>query len=261
MQGYELTERGKIVIAVIIVVVLLALSAALMIRARANQPSNDIETEVSESPPSSYVPVTSAVSDSPPPSGGGFDEPDPSNTPINIEPSVEPTVSEGQEGNSEEASPDDSADQNGGSGDGLVPPNGNDSNNGYASHNGNLNAGEDSFPEQQTDPPTSGSIDEYAAANMLSFLFAPETQDELDSETKQRLGEIVKSSNNAFSGTVAVETAMMSVESSQTLMIAVNKAFAEYGVSEFSISHIQQEIGEAGEIVEVNLHFIASGGK
>ena len=79
VRSYELTERGKIVIAVIIVLFLIALSAVLMVKAIANQssaPPDNQDPSASWTPPPSPVETQPVVTDSPPPNGGGFNPPD-----------------------------------------------------------------------------------------------------------------------------------------------------------------------------------------
>ena len=78
MHEYELTERGKIVIAALIVLLLFVLSGILMYKAWANQSSAPPADPNSEShgalSPSPYE-TPPVISDSPPPTGGVFTPP------------------------------------------------------------------------------------------------------------------------------------------------------------------------------------------
>jgi len=73
LEGYELTDRGKIFITVVIVLLIFFIPAAILLyTAIANQPSmppDDQGPQTSISPPPS-------ITESPPPNGGGFNPPD-----------------------------------------------------------------------------------------------------------------------------------------------------------------------------------------
>jgi len=76
MRGYELTERGKIVVAVLLVLLLLLIpSAILSLKAMSqpNAPSNNPSPDSSGASSPSGMP--SIITDSPPPNGGGFTPP------------------------------------------------------------------------------------------------------------------------------------------------------------------------------------------
>ena len=81
MDGFELTERGKIVIAVLLAVLLLLLPSAFLvyktIAAHQSQPSDTQNPETSGAlPPILFEPTPPVIKDSPPPTGGGFNPPD-----------------------------------------------------------------------------------------------------------------------------------------------------------------------------------------
>lgn len=87
MDGYELTERGKIVVAVILVLLLLFLPAALLVyTAMADQStgsSGDVNNNAYVTPPNTAGdPSPPVISESPPPgtNGGGSDSEDPDPT-------------------------------------------------------------------------------------------------------------------------------------------------------------------------------------
>ena len=80
MDSYELTERGKIVIAVVLVLLLLVLpSAILAYKAMAGQPSQPPEDQEAAASVDSLPAFTdspqAAINESPPPDGGGFNQP------------------------------------------------------------------------------------------------------------------------------------------------------------------------------------------
>ena len=78
MEGYELTERGKVVIAIVLVLLLLLIpSAILTLKAMANQPAqpaaSDKSPEASEALHPPLIVITPPIiTESPPPNGGGF---------------------------------------------------------------------------------------------------------------------------------------------------------------------------------------------
>ena len=81
MYGYELTERGKIMVAIILVLLLLLIpSAILLYTAMSNEtsPPPDQGSQTSGVPPPSIfeTPPNNGSESSPPPNGGGFNQPD-----------------------------------------------------------------------------------------------------------------------------------------------------------------------------------------
>ena len=84
MHRYELTERGKIAIAIVLVVLFLLIPSVIMLlKSMANQPAqpeDDPEQSTSGSRPPVTVVVTPPSSnitpESPPPTGGGFNPPE-----------------------------------------------------------------------------------------------------------------------------------------------------------------------------------------
>ena len=235
MRNYELTERGKIAIAVIIAVILLALAVALTVKAFAKQepqpngnqssaesdqsnfppvePSTEIPVGTPDKPPEGTpdeTPPTTA--ESPPPSGGGFNPTDP---------------------------PDETPPTNG------TIPDGND---------------EPDGPEN-ADPPESGPTGGNPSEGTLSFLFSPYYQDELDSETASLLEVLLKSPNNTRNSSIAVATSRLSDDASSVLMSAVKSAFRAHGIPEQRILHIENSTGLSGETIEVSFFFIPAGEK
>ena len=82
MESYELTDRGKIVITVVIVVLLLFLPAAILLytamTGQPSQPSDDLASQASVAPPTPLPEQTPQppITESPPPNGGGFNPTD-----------------------------------------------------------------------------------------------------------------------------------------------------------------------------------------
>ena len=241
MREYELTERGKIIIAVLIAVILLALAAVLTVKAFGNQApriSGNQDSSISKpvsSPPdgmSSESPIETpegtpsgtstetpfetptdfppTTSNSPPPHGGDFNQPDDAQPPANS--------------NEEEESD---------------PPGG----------------------QTYAPPPPSGPTGGNPSEGTLSFLFSPNYQDELDTETKSLLKVLLDSPSNTLNSIIAVETSTLPDDYAQTLMSAVATALAEYGVPEQRAAHVLNPSGAVGETFEVSFYFIPAGGK
>jgi len=81
LEGYELTDRGKIVVTVVIVVLLLFLPAAILLftamASQSSQPPDNQDSQASVSPPSLPAETPDPpITESPPPNGGGFNPPD-----------------------------------------------------------------------------------------------------------------------------------------------------------------------------------------
>ena len=80
MNSYELTERGKIIIAVVLVLLLFVLPAVfLAFRAwsRPAEPPDGLDSDASGGkPPTVVETIPPQISESPPPTGGGFSPPD-----------------------------------------------------------------------------------------------------------------------------------------------------------------------------------------
>jgi len=80
LEGYELTDRGKILITVVLVVLLLFLPAAILLftamTSQPSQPPDDHNSQASVSPPPLPVETPNPpITESPPPNGGGFNPP------------------------------------------------------------------------------------------------------------------------------------------------------------------------------------------
>ena len=308
MRGYELTDRGKIVIAGLVVLLLLVLSVVLMVKAIANQtlpaPDNhDSASYVTPSPkPTGIYPE---ITDSPPPNGGDFTQQDttPSNggdstqqgvtTPSNGGDSTQQgatTPSNGgdstQQGATTPSNGGDSTQQgattpsNGGDSTqqgATTPSNGGDSTQqGATTPNSNAdnppstslptasdNPGALDLPDGQNNSQNSGNgvASSTLSGGTLSFLFSPDNQKELDTDTIFKLEELLKSPDNSRNSTIAVETVELSNSSKDTLMSAVTIALADFGVPEERIAYVLRRSGVAGEIFEVKLYFIPASEK
>jgi len=255
VRGYELTERGKIVIAGLIVLVLLLLSAILMLKAFANRsvtpPINqDPEASVALSP--SNVEPPTETSNSPPPNGGGFALPDDS-PPVVSSPDVTSPV----------ASPTDTtppavttpttpiATPPISSAPIATPPINSADPGGGAVENG----------QETVSPPSTGPIGGNPSEGTLSFLFSADSQNELDADTISLLNDFLNSPKNTRGSMIAVETSSLSDNDAQKVISAISGAFAVYGIPENRLAHISIPSGAVGDTIKVDLYFIPASAK
>ena len=248
MYRYELTERGKIVIAVLIVLLLLALSAILMIKALANQTSTQTTTQDATAyglVPSTAPPPLSIDVSTPLPSGSLSVSP----SEMSPETDINPSPSGGASTLPDVSSPTDSEDEDFGN----QSSNSNDieDNDGEENNTANNNG-----TDIDGIPPTIGLSGGHPTEGMLSFIFAPNYQDALDTETMSALSVLISSPSYSHSSTIAVETPALSDYYTQVLMTAINNAFAAYGIYGQSIAHIILQSVTVDESFEVSIYLI-----
>ena len=226
MDSYELTDRGKIAIAVVIAVVLIALSTILMVKAlaaRSQQPDDQGAAASGTSPPSIVETTPPETADSPPPTGGGLIPPD--TTPVTSQ-DPSPGISHG-------ASP------------GISPP------------TPGVTPGSPSpTPAQEQNH---SSVDPVEGT--LSFHFSPESQNSLDSETTAMLGAFLGSPRNTRDSYVIIEIPQLSDEDTERLVAAVVSAFASQGVSDQRLSFSRNPAGTTAGTPEVNIYYFSQQGK
>ena len=258
MHDYELTDRGKIVVAVLIAVILLALAVALTVKAFANQ-----EPQSANGTPSSTAsdPVNSPPVE-PPTTGISIEEPGepPEGTPGKPPEGTPDKPPEGTPdkppGETPDETPPTTTNSPPPSGGGFNPP-------AVPSPTASSSPDVSDPPDGHDliDPPISGPTGGTPSEGTLSFLFSPAYQDELDSATASLLGDLLRSPNNTRNSSIAVATPRLSHNDSTTLMAAVSSAFSVYGITEQRILHIENSTGTAGETFEVSFYFIPSAGK
>jgi len=236
MYNYELTERGKIVIAIVLVLLLLLVpSAILLYTAIANQPPQNHENQNSEE------------SKNP-----GKQNPETSDTPGN----QSPEASENPEDQGSEASesPSDSivmtpppviTQSPPPSGDGLTPVEVEPTDDGNGEEN-----------DEPYTPPESGPTYSNPSEGLLSFLFSPDKQNALDNETLSMLGDFIKSPKNTSDSAIAVEMPQLSAENAEKLVSAVVNAFTALGVQEQRLAYILHPLEIPQGAFEVHLSFV-----
>jgi len=191
MYSYELTERGKIIIAIIIVVLVFVLpSVILAINAWSNA------APPIEDPPRSEAPGpddTPAISNGPLPDGSGFDPAPP------------------PENNDDEQDPYDPPED-------PVDPSSEE-------------PVEPIEPEEQPEEvPEIGFVDLDRARGTMKFTFSPDHQIALDEDTISALAEFVTSPRNTARAHISIETPSLSNDDSAIFRAAIADAFSEHGV-------------------------------
>jgi len=229
VKSYELTERGKIIIAVVLVILLLVLpSTILAIKAWAGTvpPPDD--------PPVTAEPLPATPNDDPPenseplPNGSGSSphepEDDPTDAPADDEADGPTDDSAGQPMDHD-------------------PPQSDDGEAGSS----------DPTDEQQEFGPVSLDI----SRGTMVFIFSPDLQDTLDPETTAMLGEFITSPKNKTDTQILVEMPSLSQEDTTTVISAVTNAFTRYDVTRKDLVFItlQTEVKEGS--FEVMLSFYA----
>ena len=221
MHGYELTDRGKILVTIVLVVLLLLVpSVILLYTAMSSQAAEpDGSPEAYESgipPPSAAEPSDIGNTNTPPPTGGGFSQPD-------ISPAEGGDGSDGSDG-----------DGNGnGNGDGREVP-----------------------PAQGAAQPVYD-----AERGVLSFYFYPEAQETLDDDTASLLRVFLGSAGNAPGSVIAVEIPRSLAGGGEKAILAITGAFAGMGIPEDRLSYATYSDEESEAPQTINLSFIAQTAK
>jgi len=226
VKSYELTERGKIIIAVILVILLLVPSTILAIKARAGTapPPDD--------PPVTAVPLPATPDDDLPenpeplPDGSGSDplehEDDPTDDPADDvvddptdDPAGQPTDQDLPQGDNGEA------------------------------------GSSDTPGEQQEFGPVSLDV----SKGTMVFIFSPDLQDTLDPETTAMLGEFITSPKNKADSRILVEMPGLSQEDTTTVVSAVTMAFTRYDVARKDLVFITLPTEAKGGSFEIMMSF------
>ena len=217
MHSYELTERGKIVIAIILVVLILVLPAAILAYKAWAQPAQPPENSntggtgsVQPVSPDTSSPI---VAISPPPNGGGFNPP-----------GISPTDDDGE--------PDDT---------GNTPDTSDTS---------------DIPDTPDTPPPVSNRPSVDPTEGTLSFFFSPDQQHAPDAETTSAFSVFLSSNKNTPDSLISVEIPKASREDSDIVITAVISAFAELGVNTQKLSFVTVSSKSTEGPMQIHLSYI-----
>ena len=229
MARYEFTERGKVIIVVLIIAILVIPASVIAFRVRNGSPPTDIngnqivQPTPDDSRPDEQQPV---VTESPQPNDNGYDPIDPPGEGNGEHGSFNPPVETPDEPDDPE-DPDDAGDP-----------------------------GDPGGEEQPPELPEIGPIGINRTAGTMRFLFAPELQESLDADTITMLGDFITSPRNTNDARILVEIPVLPAAQTTTLTLAIADAFSQYGVSQrvLSFDTYRSDLTEGS--FEVMLSFI-----
>jgi len=191
MYSYELTERGKIIIAIIVVVLLFLLPSVIF----AVKALNSAPPPIDE-PPQSAAPdpgESPAISDGPLPDGSGFDPTPPPDEKDDGQDPYDPTEESVDTPSEEPVEP--------------VEP-----------------------EEQQEEVPEFGFVDLDVARGTMKFTFSPDHQIALDEDTISAIADFVTSPRNTARAHISIETPSLLNEDSAIFQTALTDALTQHGV-------------------------------
>jgi len=240
-----LTERGKIIICVVLVLLIFIIPATVFaVRAWSSPAPPPAE------PPSSSVPEPddSVISDGPLPDGSGFDPHEPS----------EPD--EGEQGSFDPVQePPDDPSQEPAEGSGQEP--------GEEPGEDPAHEPDDDQPEDPDDPPQEpgqeqpeqspevGPVDINRSEGTMSFTFAPGLQDALDADSAAMLSSFLSSPKNTKDAEIIVEIPQLSIYDRTALISAVTNAFASHGVTKDTLTFKTYQASPNDDPVKVMMAF------
>ena len=235
MKSYELTERGKIIIAVVLVILLLVLpSTILAIKAWAGTAPPPDDPPVTASPLPATADDDLPENPEPLPDGSGSDPLEHEDDPTDV-PADNPADDEADDPTDEPA--DDPAVE---PTDQVPPPSDN---------------GEDGSSDTPGEPQEFGPVSLDISKGTMVFIFSPALQDTLDPETTAMLGEFITSPKNKADTQIMVEMPSLSQKDTTTVISAVTNAFARYDVTRKDLVFITlQTVAQEGPF-EVILSF------
>lgn len=228
MKKYELTDLGKIIIAVVLVFLLLLLPSALLVfKTMAAQPPPSTDKQESEAsgalPPNITEPTPSEIKDSPPPHGGGL-------VPEDATPAQSPGSSPGTSQGEPSGAP-------------QQTPNG--------THEGP--------PPDPADGYLRGSVDPLEGT--LSFLFSPGIQSDVGPEISAMIGEFLSSPRNTLNSVILVEMPTLSHQHADVFIDAIVEAFKAQDVGEQRLAFSMLPAEPSDEPFMANLRYLPQQGK
>ena len=230
MKGYEITERGKIAIAVVIAILMIVLAIILALRFlngsappfyNQNQP---LEPEQVYTPPEiSSTPSPEDIDVNPDETQengeqGSFDPPQ--------EPVEDPDEDATQEPSEEAEEPEDETDAE------------------DASESGSENGLQ-----------TNGEPSLNRSAGTMSFRFSPSSQDSLDDATVAMIGDFLDSPRNTTNTRIVVSMPQLPEVETSKIIAAVTEAFAQKGVAQRDLAFTTYSLSSGNSSYEIRLSF------
>ena len=224
MKGYEVTERGKFIIVVLVIALLIIPATVIAFRVWSSSqplPSDDPGQHIAQPTPdgSGQDDPEPGEIENPPPDGS---EPDPADPP--------------DEGNSEQGSFDPP----------VEPPDDTDD------PENPVAPGDDELPDE---PPKIGPVGINRNAGTMQFMFAPEHQDALDPDTLSMLGEFVDSPGNTKDSFILVKIPSLPAEKNSILTSAIIDAFSQQGIARRTLSFETYQSNSDDDSFEIRLSF------
>jgi len=122
---------------------------------------------------------------------------------------------------------------------------------------------EPSYNNEETlqDTPTYGPVNFNPSSGTLSFLFTPALHNSLDDETVRLLGDLLTSPMNTPEHQIVVEFPIISGDSAEVLRTAVEGAFVAHNVDSRNLVFYVSQTHADEQTFEVNLSFQARPGE
>jgi len=196
MKGYEVTERGKIIIAIVIVICIFVIPAiVLAVKAWSSSPPLPDNPQHTEEPASD-----DEINDGPLPDGSGFNPNDPHDSGDTEQGSFDPPVD-----------PDDldDPDETGDAGDPDNP-------------------GDSGVVEE----PKYGPVSISRTHGTMTFRFSPGMQDSIDTASVSMIGDFLSSPKNTSDSQILIEMPLLSDDDVTKFINAISDTFASLGVEQ-----------------------------
>jgi hypothetical protein len=105
------------------------------------------------------------------------------------------------------------------------------------------------------DEPEPGPVDINVTAGTLSFMFSPQSQDSIDTETVSMIRDFLNSPVNTSGSRIVA--GIPNLEENETVIIidAIIGAFAQYGVSQNRLTYVTYPAGTSKNIFEISFSF------
>lgn len=220
MRGYELTDRGKIIIAVLLVILVLVIpSVIISINAWVRDSPQDESPDTTEATPQPIEDPSDGIAEPqlPPPDGG-----------LSVV---------GEQDNEE-------------------PVNGYEADDAIEEGNGaSADTSDSSSDDTQHDLQERGVVGLNVAEGTMAFIFFPGAQTELDEETASLLGEFLASPRNTVNSRIMVELPQLSEEDRLSVINAVISELTGHGVSISDIVFFTTDEVFEGISFEIHLSF------
>jgi len=230
MKGYEFTDRGKFIVVVLVIALLIIPATVIAFRIWSSSPPqipDDPNHQIAQptpdgTPSENPEPVVTA---SPPPDGGEPDPVDPPGEGNGEQGSFDPPV-EPPDDSDDPDDPDDSTDTD--------------------------DPGDDEVSSEQ---PEIGPVSISRHAGTMKFMFSPELQDSLDSDTVSMLGDFIALPGNTTNSIILVEIPNLPAEKNSVLTSAITNAFSQLGIARRNLSFETYRSDSNDRSFEIRLSF------